>query len=95
MGKYKRGKIMEENSICVGCNKKSSELEEYVEAAKEINLSPEEYVRLEEGTYNRAHSTFYCSECYVKLGMPLGKAPGPKSADSPGEIYESYGLEKN
>lgn len=33
------------------------------------------YVLDEEGTYNRITDHFYCDDCYIKLGQPLGVAP--------------------
>ncbi len=34
-----------------------------------------EYVRLNEGTYNRENGHFLCDACYIKAGMPLGVCP--------------------
>ncbi len=56
--------------FCIGCNKKASELEEYVEIAKEEGMTPADYVREEEGTYNPSNGHFLCTPCYVKAGMP-------------------------
>jgi len=58
--------------LCVGCNKKAGELEEYIEIAKEEGMTPEDYVREEEGTYNRLNGHFLCTPCYCKAGMPSG-----------------------
>jgi hypothetical protein len=59
---------------CVGCGKRPAELAEYVEAARPRNyglrISPDTYVRLEEGTYNPQTGRFACSSCYVAMGMP-------------------------
>lgn len=59
---------------CKLCGKTPSELEEYVSAAKAENMTPEEYVQQEEGTYNEQTGEFYCTPCYVNAGMPLGTA---------------------
>lgn len=59
---------------CIKCKRKPSEIQEYVEAAKECKCAPERYVEIEEGTYNREQGVFYCTECYVAVGMPLGVA---------------------
>jgi hypothetical protein len=59
---------------CKECGRKPSEIQEYIEAAKEYECTPEEFVWREEGTYNGLTGKFWCTECYVKLGMPLGKA---------------------
>jgi hypothetical protein len=57
---------------CIECKKSPHELSEYIEAAKEEDMEIEEYVRQEEGTYNRfAKGKFYCTMCYIKVGMPL------------------------
>lgn len=59
---------------CKICGKKPEEISEYIEAAKDCNITPSEYVEQEEGTFNRYTGKFYCTECYVKIGMPLGIA---------------------
>lgn len=58
--------------ICVGCNKTASELEEYIEAAKEDETTPDEFVRTGEGTYNHRNGHFLCTDCYIAADMPLG-----------------------
>ena len=63
------------NPICVGCGKHPTELEEYVEASSPKawggkGISPDDYVRREEGTYNRENGHFLCTDCYVAAGMP-------------------------
>lgn len=59
---------------CKCCGKTPNELSEYTSIAKEENMTPDEYVAQEEGTYNRSTGLFYCTPCYVKVGMPLGTA---------------------
>lgn len=61
--------------MCVNCKKKPSELDEYVDIAEEENMTPDEYVIDQEGTYNPINGHFYCTDCYIKVGMPLGVAP--------------------
>lgn len=56
--------------ICVGCNKRPSQLKEYAELAKELHITPDEYVRKEEGTFNWENGHFLCTPCYIKAGMP-------------------------
>jgi hypothetical protein len=56
--------------ICIGCNKQPEELEEYIEAAEDHEISPTEYVKQEEGTYNSLNGHFLCTDCYIKAGMP-------------------------
>lgn len=66
---------MAKNIICKGCGKKASELSEYITMAKENNYkSAEDFVINEEGTYNPNTGLFYCTDCYIKAGMPLGTA---------------------
>jgi hypothetical protein len=59
---------------CKSCGKKPEELDEYVQPAEELGITPERYVVTEEGTYNPETGLFFCTPCYVKAGMPLGKA---------------------
>lgn len=59
---------------CKLCGKQPHELSEYVSRAIQENVTPEEIVIQEEGTYNPETKLFYCTSCYIKLGMPLGKA---------------------
>lgn len=61
--------------ICVGCSKKPNEISEYVDIAAMTGESPNDYVRKHEGTFNQNNQHFYCTDCYIKAGMPLGKAP--------------------
>lgn len=70
------------NPICINCGKEPSELSEYVDAVQGENedsilhfVDANDYVRREEGTYNRENGHFFCTPCYIKVGMPLGKAP--------------------
>ena len=57
---------------CIGCNKKPDEIDEYIEAAAEEDMTPEQYVKEEEGTLNGFEKgRFYCTDCYIKAGMPL------------------------
>lgn len=57
---------------CIVCKKKPQEIEEYRAAAEceHPRMTPDEYVRREEGTYNRETNQFTCTECYMDLGMP-------------------------
>lgn len=58
--------------ICVGCNILAKDHPEYIEMGEVEGMDPEEYVRREEGTYNRENGHFLCTGCYVKAGMPSG-----------------------
>lgn len=59
---------------CAKCGKSPEEITEYVIASIEEDMTPSDYVKSEEGTYNPKNGHFYCTSCYVRLGMPLGKA---------------------
>jgi len=62
---------------CKVCGREPHEIPEYIDAVAEEpdEFSDEEdYVRQEEGTYNPLTGFFYCTECYIRIGMPLGTA---------------------
>ena len=62
---------------CKSCGKSPSEISEYVQMAKddpEYFDSPEDVVKKDEGTFNPETGLFYCTNCYIKIGMPLGTA---------------------
>lgn len=62
---------------CKICHNEPKDIEEYVFQPiiyPQYYDSPEDYVRKEEGTFNPKTELFYCTDCYVKIGMPLGKA---------------------
>lgn len=59
-----------EEPTCFKCHKKASEIDEYVEAAGEEDMSPAQYVIHNEGTYNRETNSCCCTDCYIKIGMP-------------------------
>jgi hypothetical protein len=59
---------------CKGCGKKPTEIQEYIDEAKMNNMTVSQYILEEEGTYNPRTHLFYCTECYIKAGMPLGTA---------------------
>jgi hypothetical protein len=52
------------------CNRYPDEITEYVRASEEEDITPDEYVAQEEGTYNSVNGHFLCTECYIKVGMP-------------------------
>lgn len=60
--------------ICLGCNRAPEQIAEYVDAASPENygrpITPSEYVRREEGTYNPNNGHFLCTDCYCAAGMP-------------------------
>lgn len=56
--------------FCTGCNLPVAKIEEYIEAAKDHEMEVNDYIREEEGTYNRLNGHFLCTECYINAGMP-------------------------
>ena len=50
--------------------------EEYIEAAAESDMSVDEFVRDQEGTYNHENGHLLCTDCYIKAGMPAVPYPG-------------------
>lgn len=56
--------------ICTGCNKRPDDIEEYVDMGKAEEMTPDEFVRTEEGTYNKDNGHFLCTECYIRAGQP-------------------------
>lgn len=59
---------------CKGCGRTPDEISEYVSIAKCEKMTPEEFVREEEGTFNEKTGLFWCTSCYIKAGEPIGKA---------------------
>ena len=59
---------------CKVCKKEPKDIAEYQRMANEENMTPDDIVREEEGTYNPTTGKFYCTNCYIKIGMPLGRA---------------------
>lgn len=59
---------------CKQCHRVPNVITEYIVSAKEYRCTPDEYVQREEGTYNRMTQKFYCTQCYINVGMPLGTA---------------------
>lgn len=55
---------------CQGCGKPASELPEYISGAEMEEMTPDEYCKSQEGTYNHSNGHFLCSPCYIKAGMP-------------------------
>ena len=64
---------------CAVCGKTPEELMEYKIAAKAEGTTPSEFVRDNEGTYDEKYDLFCCTDCYIKIGQPLGRA-NPKWA---------------
>lgn len=56
--------------ICTGCNKRPTEIEEYIEMGEVEDMTPDDYVWQEEGTLNHTNGHFLCTSCYMDAGMP-------------------------
>ena len=56
---------------CMECGRSASEIDEYVDNPEGMGAA--EFARTD-GTYNPITDHFWCTECYVRIGMPLGKA---------------------
>ena len=59
---------------CSICNRKPEEISEYIDMAEVEGGTPSENVIRNEGTYSPMTGHFYCTTCYIKLGMPNGLA---------------------
>jgi len=59
---------------CLRCGEVPANIPEYYEAAKDEGVSAKEYVIENEGTFNADTGRFWCTDCYIALGMPLGAA---------------------
>lgn len=72
--------MAENKYTCVICGKTPDELMEYNMLAEEEGYdNPTAAMMANEGTVNDALKLFCCTDCYVKIGMPRGKAmPGWK-----------------
>lgn len=56
---------------CAKCRKTPEETPEYVAEGRINGMTPEEFVKEKEGTYQKEIGSFLCTECYVAVGMPL------------------------
>lgn len=55
---------------CPYCKRKPNEIDEYKLLAKEHEMTAEDYVRMDEGTYDSKTNLYCCTSCYIHLGMP-------------------------
>lgn len=56
---------------CAICGKEPKEINEYVEQAEIEEITPEQFVQEEEGTYDYHTGYFVCTNCYIEIGTPL------------------------
>lgn len=59
--------------ICKDCKREPQEIPYYINQALAEEVHPYD-IAAEDGTYNPKTHQFYCMECYVKRGCPLGTA---------------------
>lgn len=66
---------MENKITCKICGKSPEEITEYRSLARDngYDTATEACIR-EEGTYNPRTGHFYCTKCYIAIGMPSGLA---------------------
>lgn len=62
---------------CCRCGRSPEQIPEIVAEAKEEEMSPDEWVRENEGTLNTETGRFACDKCYIALGMPANPWPLP------------------
>lgn len=57
---------------CAICGKPPEEIDEYVYMAASEQMTPEEFVRAEEGTFDPESGMFLCTVDYIRAGSPSG-----------------------
>lgn len=55
---------------CKCCGKEPRMFQEYIECAKEENITPDELAQTD-GAFDKVTSEFLCPSCYIDNGMPL------------------------
>lgn len=58
---------------CKQCGKTAEELYGDWSVNMLEGYEPDQYAK-QDGTYNRETDLFWCDDCYIKIGMPLGTA---------------------
>lgn len=61
--------------FCPKCRRFGRNIPEYIEAVADLDdggteMTVDEYIRDQEGTYNPNNGHFLCTDCYIKAGMP-------------------------
>ncbi|MCT1904084.1 hypothetical protein [Oceanobacillus sojae] len=57
--------------ICPFCNRKPEEIERTALVATVYEMTPTEWVRMNDPSYHIQTDLYCCNSCYVKLGFPL------------------------
>ncbi len=65
--------------ICIRCLRAPVEIHEYRVAADREDMTPDAFVRSNEGTLNESNGHFACTECYIAMGMPTAPGRGWKA----------------
>lgn len=73
---------------CARCGQTPDALTEYRSLAEDEGITPDEYVRREEGTYAARTGLFWRTACYVALGCPPGLARRT-DVDTPGGTLDT------
>jgi hypothetical protein len=60
-------------TVCCECKRKPRDIPGYISMAAEFGITPEEFVRQNEGTLNTSTGLFCCDGCYIKLGTPTSR----------------------
>lgn len=64
--------------FCPACQRQAHEIPDVKMFAKENGLTPEEFVRQEEGTYNPSSEHFLCDRCFIVVESAHGyRLTGP------------------
>lgn len=58
--------------ICIDCGRRPEEIPEYIEAGNENGMTPDQYVREEEGTLNPANGHFLCTDDFLGRELRAG-----------------------
>ena len=61
--------------VCYGCKRAADKIPEHVAEAAETGYLDAVECAMNDGTYNEAANTFWCTMCYLGAGAPAGKAP--------------------
>lgn len=67
---------LQDRLVCVGCDRTPEELDEYDPFVLDDQYPSRTAAVLgEEGTLNPLNGHFWCTDCYIRVGMPTGVAP--------------------
>lgn len=64
---------------CPGCKKQAHEIPSVKDFAADFELTPEQFIRHEEGTYNPVNEHFLCEDCFIRIeDVAGGRLVGPQ-----------------